>query len=297
MVLRVFVDESGDEKGRRVSAVAGVIGSDEEWSAAESAWVSRTRGKIFHAAECESKHSGRPKSHAHRESLNLYRDLTQITAGSPVAGIGVALDLTAHRELFGPGPRGLGYFKCLSDILEQLTALSAEFSAQVPSSTHPRDEPVSLEFTLDSREESNRVADSLYSAFVSQPEVKARFEHLAGSKFLFDSRANPRIQMADLLARETMKELDRRITGIPPRPRASYAALCQANKFIFLFRDRAYCREWRRNKDAIEEHWQMSPRDYAAWLVRTGRFQNGRAHDNMKNRFDYMMWKMRPDRK
>jgi hypothetical protein len=45
VVLRVFVDESADETQARVFAVAGVVGEEHVWQAAERAWVDRTGGE------------------------------------------------------------------------------------------------------------------------------------------------------------------------------------------------------------------------------------------------------------
>jgi len=53
-MLSVYADDSSDEKGERTFAVAGIIGTQEEWDAIKLKWVKRTSGKIFHAADCES---------------------------------------------------------------------------------------------------------------------------------------------------------------------------------------------------------------------------------------------------
>ena len=53
-MLTVFGDESSDETGSRVFAVAGVIGRQEEWDELEKVWLKRTGGVIFHAADCDS---------------------------------------------------------------------------------------------------------------------------------------------------------------------------------------------------------------------------------------------------
>lgn len=291
MILRVFGDESADQTKQRVFAASGVVGSDDEWNVTTQAWVGRTCGKVFHAAECEAEHTNGTDRTKHQENLDFYKDLTQILANSPLSGIGVALDMRTHRDLFGEGLSDLGYYKCLSDVLEHLTILAQRFNEQIPTSDHPNDEPVKLEFTLDSRIQSNGNVGALYSAFGSQPELKGNVESLLGSHISFDCRTNPRIQIADLLARETMKELDRRITGKPPKPRRSYEVLSDTKKFTFLYRDRDYCRQWWENKRAIESHFDMSAMDYVKWLIDTGRVQNGKVHDNWTNRFQYFCWK------
>src|SRR5690348_11631252 len=128
MILRVFGDESADQTKQRVFAVSGIVGNDYEWRVAVQAWVNRTGGRVFHAAECEAKHVNGSDRTKHRGNLDLYKDLTQILAKSPLSGIGVALDLRAHRDFFGESLNDLGYYKCLSDVLEQLTLLAQKFN-------------------------------------------------------------------------------------------------------------------------------------------------------------------------
>jgi len=291
MILSVFGDESADQTNQRVFAVSGVMGNDDEWQVTKEAWLERTGGKIFHAAECETEYANDPDKAKHHENLKLYKDLCQILAKSPLTGIGVALDLAAHREFFGESLNDIGYYKCLTDVLWQLTLLAENFNAKIPTSDHPEDEPVKLAFTFDSRIQSNGNVGTLYAGFINQPEFATNIESLLGSKISFDCRTNPRIQIADLLVRETMKELDRRITGHFPCSRLSYQALEETQKFIFLYRDREFCKQWREHKEEIEAHYGMSPRDYVNWLIDTGRVQNRGVHDNWGNRFEYLAYK------
>ena len=61
------LNESTDAKQSRVFAVAGVVGQEHVWQAAERSWVERTGGVVFHATDCE-----------YRKDLELYKDLIQI---------------------------------------------------------------------------------------------------------------------------------------------------------------------------------------------------------------------------
>ncbi|MGH9358715.1 MAG: hypothetical protein ACRD1O_06025 [Terriglobia bacterium] len=288
MIVKVFGDESADQAGARVFAVCGVIGVEDEWAAAKEAWTNRTGGKEFHAAECESEYAYDPRSAEHQENLNLYRDLTQVIARSTLDGIGVALDLGAHRELFGESLLDLGYYRCLAEVLDLLTAW-----AKNNNECCRPEETVMLEFTFDNRIQSNGNAGNLYSTFINQPELKEIVESTLDSKISFDCRINPRIQIADLLAHETMKELDRLITRNPPVQRRSYQALNETDRFTFLYRDRGYCQEWKANREKIEADSGMNASDYVDWMIETGRVQDGKVHDNWTNRFLYQDWRNR----
>jgi hypothetical protein len=286
MILSVFGDESSDETKQRVWAVSGIVGTDGEWEIAKQAWLERTGGKVFHAAECETDYANHPDPTKHKANLDLYRELTQLLVNGPLAGISYALNLVAYRQCFGEGLSDIGYYKCLADVVNQTAILAKKFNDNIPNPDHPEDEAVTLEFTFDNRLESAGNAGSLYSAFINQPEW-VNDGAMFGTKISFDCRTNPRIQMADLFARESMKEVDRLLTGVPPKQRRSYQALKDSGKFIFAVRDQEYFDEWKCMRPQIEADTGMTAESYVNWLIETGRVQDGKVHDNFTNRCTY----------
>lgn len=86
----VFGDESSDETGSRVFAVAGVLGNDGDWKSISETWPDRTGGKVFHATECETD-QGEFKNNSHSENQALYKDLTQLVCKSNLAGRALAI--------------------------------------------------------------------------------------------------------------------------------------------------------------------------------------------------------------
>jgi len=191
----VFGDESADETRQRVFAVAGLEGAEPEWKALEEKWIARTGEKEFHAADCESEYANDPDPQKHKNNLALYADLATLIARSSLRGFGVALDLAGHREFFPDVPQDISYMKCFTEVLKHFIQNSAT------SPEHP------LEFTFDHRQESEYHAGLLYSSMINWNEWSGRDIFLR-TKISFDSRKNPPIQAADLLARETMKHLD-----------------------------------------------------------------------------------------
>ena len=85
---------------------------------------------------------------------------------------------------------------------------------------------VRLEFTFDSRRQSDGTAGTIYKMFRTLPEWAntSIFDKNVG----FDGTENPRLEMPNLLARAAMKELDRKITNAPRDPRKSYQTLHDA---------------------------------------------------------------------
>ena len=73
IVLLVFGDESADETKERAFAVAGVVGSEQQWASLETQWIARCAGVPFHAKECDSNH-GDFAAFTHNQNKDRYRD-------------------------------------------------------------------------------------------------------------------------------------------------------------------------------------------------------------------------------
>jgi hypothetical protein len=250
LLLSAFVDESTDATQSRVFAVAGVIGQAHVWQAAERLWVERTSGAVFHATDCE-----------HGGDLVLYKDLTQLLAQSGLSGYGVALNLLAFKEHFPVMLQDLGYYACLLKVVPFL----AERAQQL-------ERPI--EFTFHRRDASKHNTVELYRTFLQTPEWSA--SQFMKDEVRFDSLDNPRVQMADLFARETMKSLDNQL-GTPQRePRKSMLALC-GTRFKIDLLSQEFCAGWSQATDR-----SGVAHEYAAWLSAY------KLDDNFTNRIRFM---------
>ena len=254
-------DESHDEKKERVFAMGGVFGSQEDFDTTEAEWVTRTSGKIFHAAECESDR-GDFAGTDHKENLALYRDLTQIIVNSKLCGRGVAIDLAASREFFPDILPESDYHKCLKELLiifGELAYISL-----------PQDK---VKFTFDQRIDTEYSAGQLYVYLTKQPDWKL-FPYYY-DEISFATRRTPCIQMADLVARETMKEFDRRLTGARRETRKSMAAmLAIPYRFEFTYFTREYFEDFRRKFTDLEAAGGVDRQKYAAWVEKNGLTDN-----------------------
>jgi hypothetical protein len=275
----MYGDESADEKQQRVFAVAGVLGTEDEWQLAIREWLRRTRGLPFHATECESRRGKTDQQIT--DDRKLYEDLTKILAESYLVGIAVALDLQSQAELFPDILPDAAYYKCLADVVAASATTARRFN-ELPDEPHD----VTLEFTFDSRPQSNGAASTLYTTMATLPEWAPT--GIFNTKIIFEGGDEPRLEMGDLLAREAMKELDRKVTKADRDVRKSRAALDKTQKFIFIEHDRAYCEEWRTLVDGAQGGADFE--DYRQWLRDTGRMKHGRPHDNPTNRFLFYAW-------
>jgi hypothetical protein len=292
VVLSAFGDESCDESKQRVFAVAALLGSESKWETLVNTWVTRTSGKEFHASECESEFANDPDKSKHKSNLALYKDLTILIVNSGLHGVGVAVDLASQRESFPGMPQDFGYYHCFA----HLTAKLVDEAKLLNELSGSRDE---VEFTFDHRQESEYNAGLLYDFLVNSVEWK-HHNVFMDTKISFDSRKNPRIQAADLFARETMKEMDRIVTQSPRRMRGSMKALMDCkDKFRFFFFDREWETRRRQIVDgfdtmqkALGKFLGVEPKpeidiwsEYQDWLVKH------RIVDNLSNRFRYLVWR------
>ncbi len=267
----IFGDESADETRQRTFAISGLIASPEIWETFRRAWLKRTGGKIFHAADCESDHGdfAVTPENSHADNLKLYADLVQLLAHSGVRGYAAALDIGAWYEAFAGAPKDMGYYKCLQEVIKH-------FAAEYRGGTE-------LEFTFDRRQESEYNAGLLYQYMVTLPEWKEQGIFM-GARINFDSRKDVRIQVADIIAREAMKHLD----NLGKRPmRRSLKALTELPgvPFVFDFFTREYCFHTKAIWPQLEEATGMHPENYLAWLK-----EKRLASDNWSNRFRYVNW-------
>jgi len=215
MVLSVFGDESADETKQRVFAISGVLGLESEWTHAESSWTAVTKGEVFHAADWEY-------ARRHKE----YRALTEVLA-SRIAGVAYAIDLVAFNKVFPDTLRESAYFKCFTRLVTEIAANLENFNARNPTEPFTK-----VEYTFDNRPEVEYSAARAYGSFINEPGWTAAA--LLASKVSFECRTNPRIQMADLIAREAMKDLDRKVGPVAFPERASKIALQSSGRFKFF---------------------------------------------------------------
>jgi hypothetical protein len=265
-MLYVYGDESADESKQRVFAVAGLIGSAEMWAHIEASWLIRTNGTPFHSNDCDSD-QGDYAGHPHADNKALYRDLTQMLAASGLGGWAFAIDMAAQRRVFPDAP-DITFYKAFLEVLNAMTNCAINNGQTV-------------KFTFDSRRESEHNAGELYRMFNEHPASR---DHTFHEVSFVNSRTNPRIQMADLFAREAMKAYDNRIGPVQRPSRKSWMALYQTGRFhLDVIRD-----EWfqslKEQLPQLQEKANMSGEKYALWLA-----ENNLQH-NTTNLFRYCEW-------
>lgn len=249
-MLLVYGDESLDQTQSRVCAVAGIIGTEKMWNDLEPKWIERNAGIPFHATDCESDH-GDYQDRPHSENQYLYRDLTVLLADSGLGGYASAQDLAAQRRAFPSPYEPPLYYQGFLDVLDAMhnAALDCDEIAQ---------------FTFDSRIGCQFNATEIY-AYLQQSGLSQEVK--LASKLSFDSaKTNSRIQTADLLAHEAMKELDNQIGPVKRKVRRSWECLKDTGRFVIEVFGEEHFNDPNIQPAAILPVLGFTEADYANWL-------------------------------
>ncbi len=273
VMLLVYGDESMDETKQRVCAVAGIIGTEAQWGDLEWKWTRRTNGVPFHGNHCDSDH-GDYASRPHWENKELYRDLTVLLANSGLAGFGQAIDLIAKNKVF-PESEDIAYYTAFQRVVFSMKNFAGHLGEMA-------------ELTFDMRMESDHNAGLLYGALrENEPDWSP---HLA-SKISFEfAKTNPRIQVADLLAREAMKALDNHIGPVKRTIRGSWQTLRDTGRFETDSFSTEWFEDLKKKLPDFAQSLGMQKSDYVTWL----RARN-RQH-NISNMFHFVNWTGRRDK-
>jgi hypothetical protein len=254
----IFGDESADQKAQIVFAVAALVGPDSVWDSAVGEWIKVTEGKEFHAAEWESHHG--------RES---YLQLARVVQSSGLRGQGVAIDLPAFRAAFPDlKTQDYAYHKCFIEVVDKLIKVSAEQGYK------------ELKFTFDGRQ-GQGTTGLLYDSITAQKGWADAF--FFADEISFGNRKNPRIQIADMVARETMRGFLCARENVEPKE--PLRILGHADKriwFDFLVED--YFSQWRDGLRELEKTTGLYADEYFAWIERKS------MQDNLYSRIQYMIW-------
>ena len=134
-------------------------------------------------------------------------------------------------------------------------------------------------FTFDTRRESQHNTSLLYDMATKSPTIKDQlFPNIA-----FECSAdNPRLQVADLFAREVMKALDNLVAPIKREPRKSWMALYKTGRFHAEVIGVSWFESLQQQMPMLESDTGLSRDGYLRWLS-----ENKRQH-NTTNLFLYM---------
>lgn len=266
-MLKVFGDESHDSKTERVFAIAIVFGTEAQWAELEAPWKERLAGRIFHATDCETDR-GEFAATEHRDNLKLFADLTTILCKSALRGFGAAMDLGGHQQFFPDVPAEVPYYRCFRDVVIACGERAIEANEVA-------------EFYFDQRTETDFNAGVLLGHMATTTQWE--YSKFLNGRLNVVSRSCVGIQVADLLARETMKHLDNRVLGSPRPTRRSLTAIVDTGRFKFDLYEKEFFEDYKRKFAEIQASSGMSFEGYNAWL------NKHRQMDSMSSRHQYLI--------
>ncbi len=185
-------------------------------------------------------------------------------------GQGVGIDLRAFRAAF-PNLKTLDYpyHKCFIEVVDKLIKVSEEQGY------------TDLKFTFDGRQ-GQGTTGLLYDSITSQTEWAEMFDF--ADEISFGNRKNPRIQMADMVARETMRGFMSGLENAPPKE--PFRILGTAEKRIwFNFFIEPYFSQWRDGVRQLQEKGGAYTYEYADWIKRKS------MQHNLNSLIRFMIWK------
>ncbi|MGA2515359.1 MAG: hypothetical protein ABSG44_02275 [Thermodesulfobacteriota bacterium] len=278
-MLTVFGDESHDEKQQRIFAVAGIMGTQEEWDRLKPEWNERLKNHpwnppieepSFHAADCDADQEDF-KGIPHETNQQLYKDLVTLLVKANMVGFGVIMDLVAYGQYFPGYMPSSPYQLCFHRVVT--------WFAQNTYMYQPHQQ---VKFIFDVSE-NNFSTGFLYDNLVHSSGWKYAqqlFEELG-----FAGRKSVGIQAGDILAREGMKHFDNFFISLSGRDtRSSMQALGKTGRYVFrfigkddfeTFIQQSETEEWKRIDEEL--------RGYESWLNKNG------LADNQTNRNKYFV--------
>lgn len=269
-IYSAYGDESSDEKCKRVFAASGIFGRQEEWDNLSKAWFKRTKDIDFHAADCESD-KGNFEQTEHRENLKLYRDLTEMLCQTKLIGYAIAISLEAHHKHFPGHLESSPYLLCFAHVV---TECAEAGRVSMPAGK--------VKFTFDRHFDHQYNATKMYEWFTKAKWVRSH-PYLEGEVAFTASQGYAQIQVADLVAREAMKRLDRDIVG-GSFTRRSMEALLKTGRFRFTYLRDADFADLARGADELSRSVKGATKaEYQKWLANNG------YPDTHELRMHYMM--------
>lgn len=258
LVASIFGDESADQHAQIVYAVAALVGPDSCWDSAVSEWLKITDGREFHATEWEGKYGS-----------DSYNSLARVIQSSGLRGEGVALDVPAFRAAFPElTTQDYAYHKCFMEAIDRLVKVSGEQGYK------------DLKLTFDGRQ-GQGTTGLLYDSITTQKEWADVFDW--ADEISFENRKNPRIQIADMVARETMRGFLSSTEGKPLKE--PFRILGQSDERIwFTFLVGEYFPQWRKGLPDLEKKTGLYAKDYYAFIEKKS------MPDNLYSRIQFMIW-------
>lgn len=258
LMLIAYGDDSADERQERVFAAGAVVARREEWDDILPTWLKQNpMERPFHAKNCDSDR-GDFKGRTHEENKQLYFDNVHLFVKSRrLFGAGVAISVRDYWDLFpfAPEDRFWPYYMCFAGVLASICRIA---QLSIP--------PERIKVTFDN-DPAKKIDSRIYEFVAKQPGSLAAC--LDDGMDFRNHRTQAELQVADLIARETMKDLDNRIGPKRRWPRQSLIELKRSKRFDTVLYDRQKLEEHKAIADKLHANPENSS-VFRNWLDTNG---------------------------
>lgn len=269
-VLTVYADESHDKKCEHIFAVAGIMGTQEDWDALEVDWVATTEGKIFHATDCESGYKDY-KDIPKDQRLKEYKDLTQLLVRSKMSGYGAVVNIAEYKNTTLHDLKDASYFHCFMSVIFYFVKLTRNIIPQQK-----------VKYIFDINHEIEYNAANLYANYLVKRSEYKEYNSYMEKELGFATREIVGIQAADLFSHEAMKYYDNiYFSSIKLNTRQSVNALKNTGRFELNYYGKNYFEGVEnKHKDDLRNY----RKEYKEWLSKN------KCNDNADNRIRYLIY-------
>jgi hypothetical protein len=259
-VLIAYGDDSSDSKQKLVFTAAALLGSESDWQAFELEWLKRNGERPFHATDCDSDR-GDFADTSHEDNKLLYSANVRHIARSPLMGAALSISIKDFVELFPTSVGEWPFYLCFSSAVSAM----ADFArVSIPPDT------VSITFDQNAARAYNSTV--LYDYMMKQAEW--RLGGVLHHSIIFaDHRLTVGIQVADLIAREAMKDLENQLKGRTRGRRHSLKELLMAKRIRFRWFDRERLEVLHRRTQEVPDNSAVN-RVYSQWRESRGLADN-----------------------
>jgi Protein of unknown function (DUF3800) len=248
--MEAFLDESGTHAGSKIIALAGYVISAEALPRLQHSWLNALEGhslEELHMKDFVPPH-GKHSQWNEEKKRGLLKTLIGLIHEHSLVGIGAAVEI----DEFIATTQAFAHSKSPDIVESPYEWCFRHCATQAAAWVDKAERPGLISYTLD---EGCSTRGRIYAHHeLSREDRSLRDKYRLGPMSFADSKRNPALQCADLLAYEMYKEADRQLSGAARPSRGSFLALWRDHDRLVTISPDAIKRQLQRG---MQINWVM----------------------------------------